>query len=78
MEIKSTIVSIGVISVFGLLSALVVVPIFTAITIADEYMTRSIQQLTSKGIHRYKIVLSKYFGICEYVILLNLLSYRYY
>ncbi len=70
-EIKSTLTILGIIAVFGFVSALIAIPILTSITVSDEYTTRSIQQITGKGISRFKIVLSKFFGICGFVILIN-------
>lgn len=71
-ELKSTIIILGILAVYGLMSALFVIPIFTSIFVTDEYLTRSIQQLSGKGISRYKIVLSKFFGISGFVIVMNI------
>jgi len=71
-EIKSTIFILGAITVFGLLSAICIVPVFTSIFVTDEYATRNIQQLSGKGFSRHKIVAAKFLGICEFIILMIL------
>lgn len=70
-ELKSTLTILGIIAVFGFVSALFTIPILTSISVSDEYATGSIQQITGKGISRFKIVLSKFFGICGFIIGLN-------
>jgi ABC-type transport system involved in multi-copper enzyme maturation permease subunit len=70
-ELMSTFIILGIIAVFGFVSALITIPILTSISVSDEYTTRSIQQVTGKGISRFKIVLSKFFGISGFIIILN-------
>lgn len=70
-ELKSTLTILGIIALFGFVSALITIPILTSISVSDEYSTRNIQQITGKGISRFKIVLSKFLGISGFVIFLN-------
>lgn len=70
-ELKSTITILGLIAVFGFVSALITIPILTSISVSEEYTTRSVQQITGKGISRFKVVLSKFFGICGFIIFSN-------
>lgn len=72
-EIISTIVILGAITVFGFLSAICIVPVYTSISVTDEYATRNIQQLSGKGFSRHKIVIAKFLGICEFIILMILI-----
>ena len=66
-----TLTLLGLIVVFGFVSALFTIPILTSISVSDEYTTRNIQQITGKGINRFKIVLSKFFGICGFIIFMH-------
>lgn len=70
-ELKSTLTMLGIIAVFGFVSALVTIPIMTTISVSEEYTTRSIQLITGKGISRFMIVLSKFFGISGFILIAN-------
>ncbi len=69
--VKGSIILFGIFTLSGLLSAMFIVPIFTSIFVSDEFQTRGIHQSVSKGVSRYKIVLSKYLSICEFITIMD-------
>ena len=71
--IKSTLTILGIIAVFGFMSTIFINPILISISVSEEFSTRSFQQIIGKGVSRFKIVLSKFFGMYGYIILLEVM-----